>query len=507
MSSSNDETNNNGGNSRRDFLKVAGTAAAAVVAGTLADKAEAAATQSGAQQRVASAGTGAARAAAGMKTAAGILVPAADPAKFQAGAKFPPGPKMATGRAIGANDRINVGFVGTGGQGGFHVRNFVDDAQARNVVPMATCDVYQGHRESNANYIKGKITGRDIQVEKDYRRLIENPDIDAIVISTPEHWHAQIAIHAMQAGKHVYIEKPMSRYLDEALQIYDTANSTKRVVQVGSQGCSDVRWHAAGQAVKAGRIGKIVMGQGSYSRNSPKGEWNYSIPADISPETLDWDMWLGSAPRRPFATTGAAGDGEQAMRDDAAARFRRYRKYRDYSAGILGDLMPHKLHPFLIASGNPEFPTRVMSIGTKSLSTDREVADHVQVVAEFPSGWSMLFIGSTIQSEGLPDLIRGNKANVFFGNGVEVRPERPFAEEIEAGKVAVDTPALSGFARGENVPDHEKDWLTCIRTGKTPNCNIDLATKVQTIVSLAEMSQITSKAMLFDAKTRTYKAG
>lgn len=489
--SSNDETT--GVNSRRDFLKVAGGAAAAVVAGTLAEKANAAAGATLVK-------------AAGLKTAGGISVPDADPKKFAAGSKFPAGPKMAAGRAIGANDRLNVGFIGTGGQGGYHVRNFVDDAGPRNIVPMAICDVYTGHRDSNAGYAKRKITGRDIQVEKDYRRLLENPDIDAIVIATPEHWHAQVAVQAMQAGKHVYVEKPMTRYLDEAFQIYDTAMSTKKVVQVGSQGCTDVRWHAAGDAIKAGRIGRIVMGQGSYCRNNPKGEWNYSIPGDITPDTLDWDLWLGSAPKRAFSFSGPAGDGEQAARDDAGARFRRYRKYRDYSAGILGDLMPHKLHPFLIASGNPEYPTRVMSIGTQMLK-DREVADTVQVMAEFPSGWSMLFVGSTANEQGLQDLIRGNKATVYFGNAIEVRPERPYAEEIEAGNVSVDTPALSAYARGENVPDHEKDWLTCIRTGKTPNCNIDLATKVQTIISLAEMSQLANKAVLFDAKTRKITTG
>jgi len=491
--SSNDETTV--GNSRRDFLKVAGGAAAAVVAGTLAEKASAATT-----------GATTAKAAAGLKTMSGVLVPDADPKKFAVGAKFPPAQKMATGRAIGANDRINVGFIGTGGQGGYHVRNFVDDAGPRNVVPMAVCDVYKGHRDGNAGYVKNKITGRTIQVEKDYRRLIENPDIDAIVIATPEHWHAQVAVQAMQAGKHVYIEKPMTRYLDEAFQIYDTAMSTKKVVQVGSQGCSDVRWHAAGDAIRAGRIGRIVMGQGSYCRNNPKGEWNYGIPGDINPDTLDWDLWLGSAPKRAFSFSGPAGDGEQPMREDAGARFRRYRKYRDYSAGILGDLMPHKLHPFLIASGNPEYPTRVMSIGTQMLK-DREVADTVQVMAEFPSGWSMLFVGSTANEQGLSDLIRGNKATVYFGNAIEVRPERPYAEEIEGGSVSVDTPALSKYARGENVPDHEKDWLTCIRTGKTPNCNIDLATKVQTIISLAEMSQLANKAVLFDAKTRKITTG
>ena len=469
--------------SRREFLRVAGTAAVGVVGASL---------------------TGAGRAGA---AAQGIPTPKAGANKFAAG-KYPKGTVLAPGRAIGANERIVVGFVGVGGQGGYHLRNFVDGAADRNTQTVAVCDVYRPFLDRARQYAGEKGGVADVLADKDYRRMLDRRDIDAIMISTPEHWHGQVAVHAMQAGKHVYIEKPMTRYLDEAFQVYDTAMSTKRVVQVGSQGCSDVRWHAAAKAVREGRLGPLVMGQGSYTRNNPKGEWNYGIPAEISPETLDWQMWLGSAPRRPFTMQGPAGDGEQPTRDDSGARFRRYRKYWDYSAGILGDLMPHKLHPFLIASGNPEFPTRVTSIGTHGIQNkDRDVADTVQVLAEFPSGWSMLFVGSTVNEQGLQDMFRGHKGSVYFGNAVEVRPERPFSEEIEGGLVAVDSPDLAGYSRGESVEAHEKDWLVSIRTGKVPNCNVDLATKVQTIVSLAEMSQRTNKTMTFDAKTRKVTAG
>lgn len=472
---------------RRDFLKAAGTTAAGVVAASLA----------GPAREVEAAQT---------NKKAVIPTPKADTRKFMGG-KYPRGPVMATGRAIGANDRVSVAFVGLGGQGSYHMRNFADTAQDRNTQTIGISDVYLPRMDSAKKYTSEKTGVTNVMTDKDYRRLLDNKDIDAIVISTPEHWHGQIAVHAMEAGKHVYIEKPMTRYLDEAFQVHDAAVRTKRVVQVGSQGCSDVRWHAAGEAVRAGRIGPIVMGQGSYARNSSTGEWNYPIDAGANPDNLDWQMWLGSAPSMPWSTTGGAGSGEQPNRDDAAARFFRYRKYWDYSGGILGDLMPHKLHPFLIASGNPQYPSRVMSVGTRSVSTDREVMDTVQVMADFPSGWSMLFVGSTVNEQGLPDMIRGHKATIYFGNSVEIRPERPYAEEIEGGNVALDTASLKGYAPNESVPAHESDWLLAIRTGKTPNCNIDLATKVQTIVSLAEMSQRANKAMIFDEKTRKITAG
>ncbi len=478
MSSSHDST------TRRDFLKVAGGAAAGVLVTGLSGKASVAAAE---------------------KTAGAVPVPKAEPAKFSGG-KLPKGPVMATGRAIGANDRINVGFVGTGGQGHVHVRNFTDKhVKENNIQPVAVCDVYLPRLERNRAYITEKGGVSSVQAEKDYRRLLENKDIDAIVISTPEHWHAQIAVHAMEAGKHVYIEKPMTRYLDEAFQILDAAKRTGRVVQIGSQRCNDHRYHAAGEAIRSGKIGPLVSGQGSYTRNAgTKGEWNYAIDADAGPNNLDWEMWLGSAPKRPWKADGSgAAQGEQRERDDSKTRFFRYRKYWDYSAGILGDLMPHTLHPFLIASGNPEYPVRVTSTGTRRISTDREVDDTVQVLAEFPSGWTMLWIGSTVNEQGLPDLIRGHKGTIYFpggGGGLEMRPERPYAEEIEASLPATEGP-------GESVPGHEADWLLAIRTGKKPNCDIDLATKVQTIISLAEMSARTDKTILFDEKTRKVTAG
>lgn len=470
---------------RRDFLKAAGTTVGGVLAASLAAP-EASAAQTGTKQ------------------AGPIPVARADSRKMVSG-KLPKAPVMATGRAIGANDRIHVAILGIGGMGGGHLNNFLREHKERNIQIVGVSDVYTPrlNRAKQVSQEKGGVA--DVQADKDYRRLLENKDIDAVLIATPEHWHAQMACHAMEAGKHVYIQKPMTRYLDEAFQIYDTAMKTKKVVQVGSQGCSDMRFHAAGKAVREGKVGQLVMGQDSYTRplayaKVPSGEWNYTIPGDITPETLDWKMWLGSAPDRPFATQGGAPAGQQPMRDDAAARFARYRKYWDYSAGIMGDLMPHRLHPFLIASGNPEFPTRVSCIGTRMMD-DREVDDTIQVVAEFPSKWTMLFVGSTVNEQGLPRIFRGSKATIYFGEAVEIRPERPFSEEIEGGRVPVEGPAF------ETHENHEKDWLISIRTGKTPNCNIDLATKVQTIISLAEMSSRLNKTMLFDEKTRTWKAG
>ncbi|MBC7805556.1 MAG: Gfo/Idh/MocA family oxidoreductase [Akkermansiaceae bacterium] len=442
-----------------------------------------------------------------MKKAGGVPVPVADTKKMMSG-PYPKAATVAKGRTIGETDRINVAFVGTGGMGGSHVRNFAKDHANRNIRIVGICDVNQGRRDGNKKRaIEAGAADDSCLCTKDYREILADKNVDAVMIATPEHWHGQIAVHAMEAGKHVYIQKPMTRYLDEAFYVHDAAIRTGRVVQVGSQGSTNMIYHAAGQAIRDGKIGKVVMGQGSYTRNSQNGEWNYGIDGNMSPENLDWDLWLGSAPMRPWdASAPGANDGEARDRMDSKARYNRYRKFSDYSAGILGDLMPHKLHPFLIASGNPEYPVRVSAVGTQ-LSKDREVADTVQVLAEFPSGWSMLFVGSTVNEQGMQDMFRGHKATIYFGNAVELKPERWASEEIEATTIPVVGPTW------ESHENHEMNWLDAIRGKKVDgkvvkaNCDIDLATKVQTIVSLAEMSIRLNKTMLFNEKTRKVTAG
>ncbi len=443
---------------RRDFFKIAG--AAGVVAGSLK---------------------------AGDAEAGALPSPKANLKKWSAG-KYPKAPVMAKGRVLGANDRVLIAHVGLGGMGTTHVKDMVKNAKDWNVQPIALCDPYSARLER----AKGVILGDNpeataVQAEKDYRKLLENKDIDAVFVSTPEHWHCQIGVHAMEAGKHVYVQKPMSRYLDEGFQLYDTMKKTGKIAQVGSQGCSDPKYHAAREVITSGKLGPLVNAQSSYTRNAgTKGEWNYDIDADASPANLDWDLWLGSAPKRPW-------------NDDSKARFFRYRKYRDYSAGILGDLMPHRIHPLLLAMGGNSWPKKVTCLGTRNISTDREVSDIVHVNAEMEGGWTFTFVGSTVNEQGLTEQVRGFKATLYLaGKEPEVKPERPFAEEVEGGPLAVKE-------SGENHVKHEKNWIDSIRENKQPNCNLELAIRAQALVSLAEISEMSGKTVLFDPAKRSWK--
>ncbi len=416
-----------------------------------------------------------------------IPTPTADTGKYTAG-PIPKGTTQAEGRKIGANDKIKVAVIGVGGQGfGAHVKGLIKHAAANNIELIAACDVYEPRRERALKEIGGAGVASP-QVEKDYRKILDNKDIDAVVVATPEHWHAQISIHAMEAGKHVYCEKPMTRYADEAFQIVDTQKRTGKIFQLGIQFTSDPKMHAVGEFIRAGKIGPLVAGQSSYCRNAgPKGEWNYGIDKGAGPDNLDWDLWLGSAPKREW-------------NDDAKERFFRYRKYWDYSAGILGDLMPHRMGPFIIGCGNPEYPLRVTSLGNRKVSLDREVDDNVQVMAEFPSGWTMTFNGSTVNEQGLPDLFRGHKASIYFGGeGALAKPERPFAEDFEETVVHKGGP--------KDIPVHHANWFNAIRTGAVNNCTAELGAKIQIILAMAEMSSRMNKMMTFDEATRTIKPG
>jgi predicted dehydrogenase len=395
-----------------------------------------------------------------------------------------------TGRVIGANDRIVLGFVGLGNQGlNSHLKPMIQNAQANNLAVAAVCDVSK-HRVEEAK----QAAGAGVQGFEDYRKLLENNDIDAVVCATVDHWHAPISIASMKAGKHIYVEKPMSRYLEEAFQVHDTVKATGKIFQVGSQGCSDMKWHKAAEWIRAGKIGAVVMAQGSYMRNTPKGEWNYNIHEWCKPEDVNWAMWMG-----------------QQIKDkkgfDADDYFR-WRKYYPYCAGLLSDLFPHKLHPYMLATGNPEFPVRVAALGTRKVETDkltpgtpmRDSPEILQLIAEFPSGMVMHITSSTVNEVGTQEMIRGQKATLTMGgNLVELKPERPFSEEIEPDRSEPFPP--------EFIPVHHKNWFDCIRSGKAPNANIDLAIRVQTVVSLGEMSERLKIACLFDEKSRKVSTG
>lgn len=393
-----------------------------------------------------------------------------------------------TGRTIGANDRIVVGYIGVGGQGfNSHVKNMKNNAGDNNIAQAAVCDVWTKRIDNVKNFIGGDCQGYD-----DYRKLLERKDIDAVVISTHDTWHTPCSVDAMESGKHVYVEKPMTRYLEEAFTIHDAVKKTGKILQIGSQGTSAAAWHKAGEMIRAGKIGKLVWAQGFYCRNNPKGEWNYTIDPDAKPENLNWEKWLGPVKKRiPFD----------------ADHFFRWRKYYPYCGGLLGDLVPHRLYPLMLATGNPEYPVRVTSIGSKHVKTDaknpdtkyeRDVPEHVQLTAQFPSGMAITVSSSTVNAKSPGFVIYGHHATIEIGSSgekIDITPEKFMSDEI-------DPESISGLTPTESIPAHHKNWFDSIRANKQPNGNIDLATKGQIVICLAEMSERLGIMCHFNEKTR-----
>jgi predicted dehydrogenase len=400
------------------------------------------------------------------------------------------------GKVLGANDRIVVGYIGVGGQGMAHVKQMKTHASANNVAQVAVCDVWEKRRSSSKAFIEKDNSSTQVEMFGDHRKLLERKDIDAVVIATHDIWHTKCAVDAMNAGKHVYVEKPMTRYLAEAFEIADTCKRTGKILQVGSQGCSALAWHKAGEMIQAGKIGKLVWGQGYYCRNNPKGEWNYTIDPECRKDNTDWNRWLGQVKKKV---------------DFNADHYFRWRKYYPYCGGLLGDLMPHRLHPLMLATGKPEFPTRVVSIGSRHVGTDkktpgtqmRDVPEHVEILAEFPSGYTLVVVSSTVNARSPGFVIYGHHATLNIGTSgekIELIPEKEFADEI-------DPELLEGLKPTEDIAVHEKNWFDSIRANKQPNAGIDLALKVQTVISLAEMSERLKMTCLFDEKSRKVTNG
>lgn len=258
------------------------------------------------------------------------------------------------------NDQVQIALIGSGGMG-------VADATTCLTVPgvklVAVCDLYDGRlSEAKARW------GKDIFTTRDYKEILERKDVDAVIVATPDFWHKDISVAAMNKGKHVYCEKPMVHSVTEGPAIIEAQNKNRVVFQVGSQGMSSLGNEKARELLKAGAIGQLNYAEGFWARMSPEGAWQYPIPEDASPVTVDWDSYLSNTAKRPFDSK----------------RFFRWRNYKDYGTGVSGDLFVHlfsSLH-FVTSSAGPE---KIMATGGLRYWKDgREVPDIMLGMFDYP---------------------------------------------------------------------------------------------------------------------------
>jgi predicted dehydrogenase len=348
---------------------------------------------------------------------------------------------------------------------------------------------------------------------RDYREILARPDIDGVVIAVPDHWHYEMASEAMQAGKDVYLEKPMTYTVEEAAKLNDQVAHTKRVLQVGGTGPSTPLYWKLNEYIRAGKIGKVVWGLISYNRNTNQGMWDYPIPGvgeDHWPDAavtvgdnMDWKLWLGPAKKRPYS----------------AERYFRWRKYWDYSGGNATDLLYHRLGVMSTIVGF-DYPVRASGMGGVYVQKNREVPDTYMTMVEYPGEYAINMVSCMANSQSVPLTVYGNWGTIEVLEGraamgsmgdlrqsatgprpqqvAVVRPERAFTKqfrEANDGQTEVKIVADAG-------KDLADDWLDCMRSRETPVYNATRGYQVMVAIKMGVDSYRAGRVMAFDPASK-----
>lgn len=291
-------------------------------------------------------------------------------------------------KAAAPNDQIAMGFIGVGIRGSYHLTTF---GKTPGVRPVMAADCYDGHLAFAKEATDGKI-----ETTKDYHALLARKDIDAVVISTPDHWHARMVLDALAAGKHVYIEKPMTYTIAEGKQVIEAVKKSGKLLMVGSQNKTSSLTAKAREVVKSGILGKLNQCRLSDNRNAPEGAWVYPVPEDASPETIDWKSWLGPAPKIPFD----------------AKRVFRWRCWWEYSGGVATDLWVHNFTTFHEVMDVKGPKSVVAQGGIYRFDDGRSCPDLLTAVYEYPNFLLEITanLGSSRQTTGF--VVAGSEASL-----------------------------------------------------------------------------------------------
>jgi predicted dehydrogenase len=268
--------------------------------------------------------------------------------------------KISKRQSFSASDNINIALIGAGGMG---TQDTITALSTPGIKLVAVCDLYDGRLKDARDK-----WGKDLFTTRSYKEVLNRKDVDAVIVATPDHWHQQISIDAMKAGKHVYCEKPMVHSIVEGPAVIQAQKETGKIFQVGSQGVSSLGNEKAKELLKSGAIGDLNYAEGFWARHSPVGAWQYPIPADASPATVDWETYISNTTKRQFD----------------ALRFFRWRNYLDYGTGMSGDLFVH-LFSSLHFITNSLGPNKVYSSGGLRYWKDgREVPDVLLGTFDYP---------------------------------------------------------------------------------------------------------------------------
>jgi len=379
-----------------------------------------------------------------------------------------PAASIAGENTAGANERLGVGFIGTGGRAGAHI-DIVNQLKAEGrAEPVAVCDVYGPRVRAAAERTGGKIY-------RNYRELLADPNVDIVCIATPDRHHAPQAIDAVRAGKDVYVEKPLTHWLQFHLakQLAEEAEKHKRIVQVGTQYMADPAYGTAHDLIREGAIGKIVHIQAGFFRRGDWGE-RMGVPdpnAQPGPD-LDWEQFLGDAPKVPYTVS----------------RFFQWRLYWDYSGGPATDLLVHTFTP-LFRLLDVDFPERTTGAGGMFQYNDlREVPDTFNMMIDYPGGPSVVLMNTLSNATGCSTLVRGTDGTLTFQEK-EIVITRHDAKEPSH---VVPCPS-SGDTAGLWA-----NFIDCVHSRQKPLSPVDIAARVQAPLNMAILSYQQNKVARFD---------
>ncbi|MCI0662372.1 MAG: Gfo/Idh/MocA family oxidoreductase [Acidobacteria bacterium] len=381
-------------------------------------------------------------------------------------------------RVLGANDRIRVGAIGIGRQGRGLTSGFKKN---QDVEIVALCDVYEPQIAQTIS--EARLEG--VQTYKDFRQVLERKDVDAVIIATPDHWHALNTVMACQAGKDVYVEKPLSVTVAEGRKMVEAARRHSRIVQVGTQQRSGDHYQKAAEVIRAGQIGKVTYVRSwNFGNIAPDGLGN--PPDGNPPPGLDWDMWLGPANKVPFNANrfGVHPD-----------RYSSFRYFWDYAGGMMTDWGVHHIDIIQMIMG-VDTPQAITAMGGKYVLRDnRDTPDTLSVTYEYPGFISTYenreCNGQSLNGRGYGISFHGTEATLFINReAYEIVPERE-RRGIASSRVE------NANRQGET---HIRNFLDCIKSRQLPTSDIEIGHRSTSTSLLGNVALRSNRRIAWNGK-------
>jgi predicted dehydrogenase len=399
-------------------------------------------------------------------------------------------------RAAGANERVRLGLIGAGSRGNQLLDTFLPQKDAEIV---AVCDVDDNHAGKTAERVKG-VSGRAPASARDYRAMLDDKNVDAVIIATPDHWHALPAVQAVMAGKDVYVEKPVGHNVAEGQAMLRAARKYDKIMAVGTQQRSSTNFQKAVDAVRSGKLGKVFWIQTwNFENISPVGMGRF--PDGTAPSHVDYDRWLGPAPSRAYNPN----------------RFHLlFRWFFDYAGGMMSDWGVH-LNDIALWALDAKGPKTVSATGgIFTTDDDRDTPDTLQVIYEFPEATLTYSMrkgnGLRFNGHDYGILFCGTEGSLLLDrSGHEIIPDKvilPYGIKLVHGDRPIRQISLKEEkykAENDGQPAHVRDFLDCLRSRKRPVADIEIGHRSTNTCHLGNIAYKLGRKLVWDNESETFK--